>query len=147
MDKLKFSTVINAPCEKVWDVLWGAATYPLWTAPFAEGSRVETDWQAGSKALFLDGQGRGMVSRIAENRLYELMSIQHLGEYNNGVEDTTSARALQWAGAFENYTLSPAGGQTHLVVEMDVVKEFAAYLNGKFPIALAKVKELAEIAR
>jgi hypothetical protein len=34
-----------------------------------------------------------------------------------------------------------------LIVDLDVVKEFAAYLNGKFPIALAKVKELAEIAR
>ena len=62
---MDFKIEIDAPREKVWDVLLGEKTYPIWTQAFSENSQVETDWQKGSKALFLDGNGRGMVSRIA----------------------------------------------------------------------------------
>lgn len=68
MERKEFRTTIDAPKEKVWQVLWNDETYPKWTAPFGEGSRAETDWKEGSKVLFLGAEGEGMVSRIAENR-------------------------------------------------------------------------------
>lgn len=52
MEKIKFKTTINAAKEQVWDVLFGVETYPKWTAVFAEGSQVETDWKKGSRAFF-----------------------------------------------------------------------------------------------
>jgi uncharacterized protein YndB with AHSA1/START domain len=75
MEKLNFNIVINATPEKVWKVLWNDDTYRKWTSAFAEGSHAETDWKQGSKVLFLDGKGEGMVSKIAESRPNEFMSF------------------------------------------------------------------------
>ena len=49
MEKNEFKILIDAPPEKVWNVLWNDASYPQWTSAFAEGSKVETDWKEGSK--------------------------------------------------------------------------------------------------
>lgn len=146
---MEFNIEINASREKVWDVLFGEKTYPLWTTAFSEGSKVETDWQKGSKALFLDQSNRGMVSRIAENVPNEFMSIEHLGMYDNGVEDFDSAEVKRWAGAKENYTLTDLGGKTNLHIFMEMEeseenKQMIEMFAGMWPKALAKVKELAE---
>lgn len=144
MDKLNFKAVINASPEKVWKVLWADDTYRKWTSAFAEGSYAETDWKKGSKVLFLDGEGRGMVSRIAENRPNEYMSIEHLGEVKEGVEDTTSEKVKDWAGAHENYTLKKVNGKTELIVDMDITEEFKEMFSKMWPVALDNVKRLSE---
>src|SRR4051812_46720391 len=121
MEKLHFETLINAPREKVWSVLLDNATYREWTSAFMEGSYAVTDWQKGSKALFLGGSGLdGMVSRIEENIPNEFISIEHLGEVKDGVEDTTSEKVKQWAGSHENYTLKESDGKTQLLIDCDV---------------------------
>lgn len=144
MKKQQFKIDINATRERVWDVLWNDDTYPKWTAPFAEGSHAETDWKKGSKVLFLDGKGNGMISCIEEKIPNEYMSIKHLGEVKDGVEDTESERVTNWAGAHENYTLKGSNGKTELVIDMDMTEEFADMLNNMWPKALAKVKDIAE---
>ena len=144
MEKMSFKTVINATPEKIWKVLWDDETYRKWTSAFAEGSTAETDWKQGSKVLFTDGKGSGMVARIAENRPNEYMSIEHLGEVHNGVEDTTSEKVKQWAGAHENYTLKKAGGKTELIIDMDITEEFKDMFSEMWPKALESVKNLSE---
>lgn len=144
MEKQHFKTNINAPREKVWDILWGDETYKAWTSAFSEGSHVQTDWKKGSKALFLDGKGSGMVAMIEENIPNEYMSIKHLGEVKDGVEDTTSDKVKEWAGAHENYTLKNVNGATELLVDMDINEEWKSYFEKTWPVALEKVRELAE---
>lgn len=144
MKKKEFKIIIDAPREKVWNVIIGEDTYPVWTAVFAEGSSVETDWKKGSKALFLDGKGSGMVSEIAENIPYEFLSIRHLGEIIGGKEDTQSEKVKEWAGACENYTLTEVDGKTEWLTEMDVTEEFGDYFDKTWPAAMEKAKELAE---
>ena len=144
MGLLKFNTSIAAPREKVWDVLWDKNSYSKWTAVFSEGSRIETDYKEGSKVLFLNGTGHGMVSRIAKNAAPESMWFEHLGEVKDGVEDTTSDRVKDWAGAMEKYLLKETNGNTELEVEVDMNDEFKEYFEKTFPKALATVKELAE---
>lgn len=90
------------------------------------------------------GEEGGMVSRIAENKPYEYISIQHLGLIKNGVEDTTSEEATKWAPAFENYTFKEKDGATEVVVDMDVEDEYAQMFEDMWPKALQKLKELAE---
>lgn len=146
---MDFNIEINASRAKVWDVLFGKETYPLWTTVFSEGSKVETDWKKGSKALFIDESNRGMVSRIAENVPEEFMSIEHLGMYDNGIEDYESEHVKMWAGAKENYTLTDVNGKTHLHIYMQMDeseknKEMIDMFADMWPRALAKVKELAE---
>lgn len=145
MEKLKFSTDINAPKEKVWEILWNLDSYKAWTSAFCEGSYAETDnWKEGSKVLFL-GPGRsGMVSMVAVNKPNEYMSFQHLGEVKEGVEDTTSDKVKIWAGSTENYTLTGENGTTTLSVAINIAAEFKEMFEKMWPNALEKVKALAE---
>jgi hypothetical protein len=144
METKEFKISINAPREKVWNVLWNDSSYRAWTSVFAEGSHAETDWKKGSKVLFLDNKGRGMVSVIAEKIPNQFMSFKHLGEVKDGVEDTSSERVSQWAGALENYSLKTVNGKTELTVDMNITDEFMDYFLNTWPRALDKVKELAE---
>ena len=145
MQKREFKVSINAPREKVWEVLWNDDSYRSWTSAFSEGSHAVTDWKKGSKVLFLDGKGSGMVSTIAENKPAEFMGITHLGVVKDGVEDTESPEIKDWAGAQENYTLRQVNiDNTELTVELDIDDKWADYFNTTFPKALNKVKELSE---
>lgn len=144
MEKHEFKTTINAPREKVWDILWNEDNYRQWTAVFAEGSSVKTDWKEGSKVLFVDGKGNGMVSMIAAKKPNEYMSFKHLGFIMDGVEDTTSEKVKPWVGAMENYTLSQNDEKTELVVDIDLTDEYKDYFLKTWPQALEKVKEMAE---
>lgn len=144
MGQLKFNTTIDAPREKVWEILWAKDTYPKWTKAFMEGSDVETDWNEGSKVLFTDGKGSGMVSRIAKKNAPEYMSFEHLGELKDGVEDTTSDKVKQWSGSKENYILKENNGVTTLEVELDMGSDMQDYFIKTFPKALQLVKELSE---
>jgi len=144
MEKKQFKIEIAAPREKVWEILWGDKTYPAWTSVFSEGSRVETNWEEGSKVHFLDGKGDGMVSTIAKKVPNEFMSFKHLGMVKDGVEDLSSEQIKEWSGALENYRLKTLDGKTELVVDMDMTEEFKDYFINTWPKALDKVKEMAE---
>ena len=144
MQKINFSTKINATKEKVWKILWDDETYRKWTSVFTPGSYAESDWKEGSKILFLDGNGSGMVSKIETNRPNEFMSFKHLGEVKNGVEDTESDKVKGWAGAHENYTLKQVNGITELSVDIDMNDEYKEMFMKIFPKALEQVKILSE---
>lgn len=145
MQKIHFTANINAPKEKVWEMLWNPDAYRAWTSAFTEGSDVKTDnWNEGSKVLFLDGKGSGMVSMVAAKRNNEHMSFRHLGIIKNGIEDTSSDAVKAWAGATESYNLSGNNGTTTLTVDMDITEDFKDYMEKTWPVALEKVKALAE---
>src|SRR5688572_23678677 len=149
MQKLHFSIVINAPKEKVWNTMLNDKPYREWTTAFNPGSYYKGDWSKGSKILFLGpdpktGEEGGMVSRIAENKPYEFISIEHLGIVKNGVEDTTSEEAKKWAPAFENYTFNEKDGQTEVLVDTDTDEKEAETFSKMWPEALKKLREIAE---
>jgi uncharacterized protein YndB with AHSA1/START domain len=144
MKKHRFTTHISAPRERVWHILWDDATYRAWTAAFIEGSHAQSDWQEGSEIRFLSPGGNGMVSRIAKLVPNQEMTFEHLGEIKNGVEDFASAEEKGWKGALEKYELHEQDGGTRLEAELDADEAEADYFAKTFPIALAKVKELAE---
>ena len=125
------------------------ATYRDWSAAFNPGSYYAGDWNKGSKILFLgpnsDGPGEGgMVSRIAENKEHEFISIEHVGIIKDGVEDTTSDTAKKWAPAFENYTFSEVDGGTEVKVDLDIEDEHVALFNEMWGEALKRLKAIAE---
>jgi uncharacterized protein YndB with AHSA1/START domain len=146
---MQFEITINAPRKRVWEILWGKETYPVWTKAFSEDSQVETDWKKGSKALFHDGKNNGMVSRIAENIPAQFMSIEHLGMVRDGVEDYESEEVKRWAGAKENYTLTGTGDKTLLRIDMEMDeseenREMIKMFEGMWPKALNNIKSMAE---
>jgi hypothetical protein len=145
MERINFSISINAPKEKVWQVLWDDSSYRQWTSAFFEGSYAVTDnWKEGTKVLFLSPGGSGMVSTVATNRANEYMSFRHLGEVKGGVEDTTSEKVKSWTGSLENYTLTETDGVTELGIEIDIPDEFKDMFMDMWPKALKLVKDLSE---
>ncbi len=155
MQKIHFSITINAPKEKVWHAMLDDATYREWTRVFNEGSHYRGDWSKGSKILFMGpdpktGEEGGMVSRIAENKPYEFLSIEHLGILAGGKEDTTSEEARKWTPAFENYTFKETEGsggdgkKTEVLIDMDIKEEYKNMFDDTWPKALQKLKEIAE---
>lgn len=139
MKTLHFSININAPVEKVWNALWQDANYRKWTAVFHEGSYAESDWEEGSKILFLGPGGDGMFSMIEKKTPNKQMTFKHLGELKNGVKESKD-----WENARESYFLSEKDGGTELKVELDSVGEFEQYFSETFPKALQEVKNIAE---
>lgn len=146
MNTLKFSTIINAPREKVWNTMLEDATYREWTKPFNETSYYEGDWSEGSTIRFLgtDKDGKvegGMLSRIAKNVPFEYISIQHLGTIENGVEKP-------WEGegeGFENYAFKDVEGGTQVDVELtNLPDSYLEMMNAMWPKALDVLKALAE---
>lgn len=148
MTTLHFSTVINAPIAKVWNVMLQDKTYREWAEAFgSKDSHYVGSWEKGSKIQFLapDEHGKmgGMSSMIVDNKLHEFISIKHQGLVMGGVEDITSDEAKRWVG-LENYTFKDADGNTELFIDLDTPDDFAEYMSASWPVALQKLKEIAE---
>jgi hypothetical protein len=107
-------------------------------------------WETGAEMRFLgaDENGKesgGMFSKIKEVRLYEFVSIEHLGMIGeNGEIDTTSDAVKKWAPAPENYTFTEKDGGVEVLVELGVPGEWKDMFDDMWPKALLKLKEVAE---
>ena len=140
MTRLHYSADIDAPRERVWEVLWDDKTYRDWTSAFGEGSHAKSDWKEGSTIQFLDPSGNGMSSVIEKKVPNERMTFRHLGEIKEGKEQPAPA---SWSGAIEEYTLKDNGRGTTLIVDADTADEYKEMFEKAFPKALQRVKELA----
>lgn len=141
---IRFTATINAPVPTVWRLMTEPESYERWASAFAEGSCFEGSWEQGAKIKFLSPSGDGMVAEIAQNRMNEFISIRHLGNISNGVEDTTSESVRAWAPAYENYTFIRVPEGTKLVIELQVIGEWEQYMNEAWPKALTVLKQLSE---
>ena len=150
MKKIHFAIEINAPKEKVWDVMLDDKTYREWTDVFNPGSYYKGDWSKGSKMLFLGpdpqtGEEGGMIARVAENKLHEFISLEYLGMVMGGKEDTTSEMAKGWTDSgYENYTFNDKNGATELLIDLNVAEDMAGEFERMWPEGLKKLKEVVE---
>jgi hypothetical protein len=144
MKTLRFTETFAATPEEVWHAMLDPEPYREWTSAFSEGSYYEGGWGQGDKIRFLDPSGDGMVSEIAESRLYSYISIRHLGIIKDGVEDTDGEEARKWAPAYENYSFAPNGAGTDLEVTLDVTPEHEESMQTMWREALAKLKDICE---
>ncbi|MCD2423279.1 SRPBCC domain-containing protein [Niabella pedocola] len=144
METYSYKQQIDAPAQKVWDILWNTGTYQQWTAAFTPGSTMESDWKVAGRTRFLDGKGNGMVSTIRSIQAPEELVFEHLGSIENGVEDTTSDAIKEWAGSLERYYLKEEGGITTLEVLVDVDPKYKEMMDNGFMKGLETVRTLAE---
>ena len=135
---------INAPKEKVWDVLVNDKLNRIWYAEFSEGTYAETDWKAGSKVKFIDKTNNGLVGRITESKPNESLILEYEGQVLNGEEDYESDNAKAMKGGRESYKLSSENGSTQLDIRGDMDESFYEEMAGAWDKALQKIKELAE---
>lgn len=149
MKKQYFSIQINAPRDKVWDVMLADKTYRIWTEAFNPGSYYQGSWGEGEEIKFLgpdpEGKGEGgMIARVITNKKYEKIVLEHFGMIANGEIDTTSDMVKTWTPALETYTFSDTNNGTLLEVEVDLPDEYLEMFSDSWPKALETLKNLAE---
>ncbi|ALR30635.1 ATPase [Chryseobacterium sp. IHB B 17019] len=145
METLSYEKIIDAPKQKVWDVLWNSETYSEWTKFFSPGSVMKSDWKVGGKTYFINAEGEGMVSTIDSLEEPNQLIFKHLGMVDkDGNEDTQSKEVMEWSGCYEKYILIDFDGKTKLHTEVQVDKDWEEHMNNGFIKGLEVVKDLAE---
>ena len=144
MKNLTFEIEINAPADKVWNVMWEEENYKIWTAAFCEGSYAKSSWKQGERIHFLDPNGNGMYSEISVLIPNEKMHFTHIGNIKDFVEQPLDEATKTWTGAQENYSVISNGTTSKVLVTLDIVDEHANYFLECFPKGLATIKEIAE---
>lgn len=144
MTDLAFSIDIAAPAARVWDCMFDPIAYRDWTRAFAEGSYYEGVWAAGRRLRFLDPQGFGMEAIVDECRPHEQLSLRLVGEIQGGRPVADSPLHAQPAHECYSFSRAPEGG-TRLAVQLQSWDDgFTDFLNGSWPLALQRLKALAE---
>lgn len=151
MQRLNFKIQINASAQNVYETMLGLkekSSYEYWTAAFNPTSTYEGSWDTGSKILFtgIDESGKkgGMISEITSHNPASFVSIRHYGFLDGDIEVTTGQQVEKWAGGCENYRFEQSGGITTVTVELDTIAEYLDYFNNTYPVALSRLKEIAE---
>lgn len=147
METLSYEIIINAPKQKIWDVLWGSDTYSEWTKFFnpKSASIMKSDWQVGGKTYFTNAEGEGMVSTIDSLEKPDQIIFKHLGMVDKeGNEDTESMEVKQWSGCYEKYILIDFDGKTKLHAEVQTEKDWREHMDQGFTKGLEVVKNLSE---
>lgn len=144
MINLNYSIKINAPREKVWDVMLSDETYREWTMAFHPGSSFRGTWEEGTKMEFVaPGENGvdevGMAGMIKENRKPEFLSIEYSIPVP-GLEINPEGPM-----GYENYTFKDDNGATDLVIDLlNLPDEFKDMMSDSWPKALDKLKEICE---
>jgi uncharacterized protein YndB with AHSA1/START domain len=152
MSNLHYTIHIDAPRELVYHTMLDGDTYRQWTSAFQEGCYFDGSWDEGSEIRFVsevDGGKSGMLAKVAQNRPNEYVSLQQLGEIENGSVDVNSEASKKWQGAFENYTFTDEAGGTLLSVELiadDMPEDISKMFEEMWPQALQKLKDICESA-
>ena len=144
LQQIQKSIPINAPAQKVWQVLLDKTYIEEWYKAFGEGVKADTDWRLGSKATFADQKGDGMVGRIVTLEPNKKISIEYDGFLSKGQEDLVSEAALSIKGTQETYILEKNGNVTTLSISLEMDENYFGMMSAMWDNALQKIKELSE---
>jgi len=138
METLSKSIEINAPKEKVWNVL--TQDMQSWATAFAEN--VGGDWQQGGKVWFLGKDGTGMKGTITERRENEYIKFVNDVMVINNIETTD---LKEWTGTGDTYMLTEKDGVTTLAIEsIGTSKEDMTTMEPMWDEALKRIKDNSE---
>lgn len=142
MKKIQYSIEINASKEKVWETLWGDATFRDWVSNIDKGIYIKGELTEGNEIEFISSvNGYGVTSLVEKFTPYEFALFRHSADT---MESGMQEREKEWTGGTESYSLSEKNGITSLIVNADIPFEQEETFNMRFPIALERVKALAE---
>lgn len=145
MKKLEYKISIDAPAQKVWDIMLSPDGYVEWTGVSWPGSIYEGNWKQGENIRFVSKEGEGTLAHFNEVKPYEYISAEHIALLGKGgVEDRTSDMAKGWVGTLENYIFNDNNGKTELTVEIHTNPAWEKMFNDGWPGALNKLKEITE---
>jgi len=94
-----------------------------------------------------DNMQSGMIAKVVENRPYEFVSLETLGELVDGEIDMSEESLALWRGAHENYTFEEKDGVTTVTVDLKdgtMPEEMMSMFKDMWPQALATLKQIVE---
>lgn len=142
--RLNKSVLIDAPKAQIWPVLIEDNLTRQWYAAFSPGTHAITDWQPGSKALFMDNSQSGMAGVILVNEPLSEISLEYRGIITDGKEDYESDEAKQFSGYYESYKLSEEAGKTRLDIVCDISSEYLGVISEAWDHALETIRVMSE---
>ncbi|WP_207533421.1 SRPBCC family protein [Desertivirga arenae] len=144
VESIKRTLTLNAPKEKVWEVLTKDEYTREWYKEFSEGSHAKSDWREGSKITFQDLSGQGIIGVITVLQPHEHLEFRYNGILNKGVEDFESEEAVAVKGFKELYLIKETDGVCTLKIESDMNEEYVQMMEEAWDRALKVLKTLAE---
>jgi Activator of Hsp90 ATPase homolog 1-like protein len=134
-------TIESTPA-KIWNVLLSKETYIQWAKVFMEGTTYDTEnnFEKGSKVIFGDGTGNGLVAMVSINEPNHKIQFTYTGEISEGVEKSAGS----FDGATETYTLTQNGVEILLNVETSMMDEWYDSMDKAWDQAIVIIKELSE---
>jgi hypothetical protein len=148
MKNIRHSIEINAPKEKVWQVLWDDNTLRDWAGIIDPGTYMIGDLQEGNEVNFIGnsdgGVNYGVTSRVEKLIPYKHILLEKIADIVVNKDGRIEKRDDQWTGGLERYDLEEHDGKTRLSNTQDVPDELVEYFNTKLPQVLERIKVLAE---
>lgn len=142
MEELQFAINIHASKQDIWRVLWSDVTFRLWAGIIDPGTYMVGELEEGHTVQFISSEnGYGVTSLVEKVAPNEYLLLRHRADtQSTGLE----LREEEWTGGSETYLLEEKGDKVHLTVTFDVPSEQKRHFEQTYPLALEKVKELAE---
>lgn len=139
MKLLHFKIQINAPAEKIWNVLFTQDSQQIWASALNEGTYFEGNWEEGSMMRFLDQDNNGMYNLVIRNNPGKELGMKHLGWILEG-----KLSPQDWGDSTITYLLEASENGTILHAKVNSLDEFVDFFNSKYPQNFEKVKEISE---
>jgi hypothetical protein len=142
MRKMQFTIEIKASKEKVWATLWEDGTFRDWASLIDEGTNIKGIMEEGNEIQFISSvSGYGVTDLIEKLIPNEFVLFRHRADTK---ENGDLARKNEWTGGSESYSITEENGVTTLIVMSDVPAELEEMFSIRFPLALNRLKVLAE---
>jgi uncharacterized protein YndB with AHSA1/START domain len=141
---IKNITTINAPKERVWDVLTKDEYTRQWYAEFHPGTYADTTWKEGTQAIFTHDGVKGIIGTVDVNRPAEELIIRYEGLLSDGKPDYSSPAAAHVKNGYESYLLAEDNGITTLQTAASMSPEFMDMMGSSWDRAKDRIKQLAE---
>ncbi len=144
-ESIKKQIDIRASRKKTWEVVFNQNFTRKWYDELSFGAQVVSTWEKGSKVLFTDLSGGGLVGQVKVHKPLEQISVEYQGIVSAGDEDYQSESAQEVMGGSETYTfLENVPGLTQLTVELATPEGTSGTIASAWERALCKIKTLAE---
>jgi uncharacterized protein YndB with AHSA1/START domain len=139
MQTIEKTIEIDAPVEKVYEVLVNPRFTRAWGNAFSEGAYVESDWKPGSEVVWKDKTGNvGAKGVVVENEPMRRITVAFYDDIN----EKPPARPGQYK---EMYSVQTGQHQSRLQIVAGALPESDVLTHSPlWDKALQMIKQLAE---
>ena len=136
---------INAPRAKVWAVLSTPALIWKWADVFGgTPSNFSCDLKEGGELRFWNEDGDGLVGRCLRCVPRAYIEFEYVAAVKHHKIAVLAGDWAEWKGLRNSLSMLVDGEETSLAARSESAESMRGFFAEKWPLALEKIKELAE---